>query len=70
MPMFLEEFDAKPLSGDEELTSSTSPKRFTVHNCWAWSSSDLLSNAKRGVFAESPWISSPSTAQARPRELG
>jgi hypothetical protein len=52
MPEFLEEFDAKPLSGDEELTSSTSPKRFTVHDFWAWSSSDLLSNAKRGVFAE------------------
>ena len=52
MPEFLEEFDAKRLSGDEELTNSSSPRKSTVHDFWAWSSSDLLSNAKRGVFAE------------------
>ena len=52
MPEFLAEFDTKRLSGDEELTDSTSSKRFTVHDFWAWSSSDLLSNTKRGVFAE------------------
>ena len=52
MPEFREEFDAKPLSGDEELTRSTSPRRFAVRDFWVWSSSDLLSNAKRGVFAE------------------
>jgi len=54
MPQFREEFDAKLLSGDEELTNSMSSKRFIVHDFWAWSSSDLLSNAKRGVFAASP----------------
>ena len=52
MPEFLAEFDAKRLSGDEALKSSTSSRRFTVYDFWVWSSSDLLSNTMRGVFAE------------------
>jgi len=52
MPEFLKEFDAKRLSGTEALTNSASSRKLTVHDFWAWSSSNLLSNAKRGVFAE------------------
>ncbi len=52
MSEFLAEFDAKLLSGHEELANSTSSRRFTINDFWAWSSSDLLSNTKRGVLAE------------------
>jgi len=52
MPEFLKEFDARRLSGTEALTNSASSRKLTVHDFWAWSSSNLLSNAKRGVFAE------------------
>lgn len=39
-------------TGEEPLTDGTVPLRVTVGDFWAWSASDLLSNATRGRLAE------------------
>ncbi|HMM79381.1 MAG TPA: hypothetical protein PKC65_05100 [Pyrinomonadaceae bacterium] len=43
---------AKPKSGQERLVSEGKELGFSVLDFWRWSSSDLLSNATRGVLAE------------------
>lgn len=39
-------------SGDEVFHSDGCPYEFSVLDFWRWSSSDLVSNARRGVLAE------------------
>ena len=42
----------QPKSGNEKLHLRGEDLPFTVQDFWRWSSSDLLSNTARGVFAE------------------
>ncbi len=44
--------EQKPLSGNEKLHFSGEEHDVSVYDFWRWSSSDLLSNTARGVFAE------------------
>lgn len=41
-----------PKSGDEPLHSNGRPLGITLLDFWRWSSSDLVSNATRGILAE------------------
>jgi hypothetical protein len=48
----LPKINTKRLTGQEHPRNGHDSDGWTVRDFWAWSSSDLLSNAKRGVFAE------------------
>ena len=42
----------KRLTGEEEFHDAGKAMEFTVRDFWSWSTSDLLSNATRGILAE------------------
>ncbi|MDP2984434.1 MAG: hypothetical protein Q8O92_14040 [Candidatus Latescibacter sp.] len=42
----------KRLTGEESIHSDDQPLGLNILDFWSWSSSDLVSNATRGVFAE------------------
>lgn len=42
----------KPKSGTENIDNHGEPSGFSIIDFWRWSTSDLLSNSTRGVFAE------------------
>jgi hypothetical protein len=50
--MVLPRIIQKPRSGDEKLHFNAKELDVSVYDFWRWSSSDLLSNTARGVFAE------------------
>jgi len=39
-------------TGAEPFHDDAGPRDFTLHDFWSWSTSDLVSNATRGVLAE------------------
>ena len=52
MEHMLGQVDPKRLIGDELLHETGGSVELTVRDYWRWSSSNLLDNAARGVFAE------------------
>ena len=48
----LKEINASPKTGNECLTNHDKKINYTLLDFWRWSTSDILSNATRGVFAE------------------
>lgn len=39
-------------TGEERLVYKGQPLKFSLHDFWRWSVSDIMSNATRGIFAE------------------
>jgi hypothetical protein len=44
--------DPERRSGNEPVVAASGPTGLVLRDFWAWSASDLLSNATRGIFAE------------------
>lgn len=44
--------EVTPKQGEESFSQSGSPLSTSVRDFWRWSSSDLMSNATRGILAE------------------
>lgn len=68
MPNDLSHISPVRRSGDERMHSSGRLLGFTLLDFWSWSSSDLTSNATRGVLAEFIVASALGVAIKTPRE--